>query len=586
MKLKIALCGLALILLGSCSHKNSSDPVELTDNVVPNSPSSPDTPPPPPSGDVPHLNKVKLIAQWLHMMGEQFDAVVLPKSYDTIINNYWQNLLSNNFAYQNYDKANDIDRGTASKVCTSPMPNAPSNQATIERALMQQGLDVYDGSVWQIALSLSSLNSKIYKSDQAQYVQDVQRYQRFLNKGFSDGFSGFQSYRAWQNPDRVKYTYNQSTMPDAEHSYLLKFISPSYADNWDPINNCALTWPEYDAITGEEAWAVLIGPVQTVYNLQKGASGWANDDNYLQVSKDALDAFLAMQNSQTGGVYRSVTQPLAAADKTISIENNFSLYAGLNLLKEALNARTLKSNEDLLALAKIQILQNGLLKFFTNSAGLLQVFDKDGYFYSSINSNYSTVSPGINNFAVDVQTWGSAVIASSPELSTAIAAAYGKNALFNMFENAINLGGYWSQDGTKLLGVGYTKQAKIDDDYVLSGEWTFGAINAAIVLADYYKDDETKQTILIQQAQQMLAGATQEVASAPDLASKPFPSTLSYLYANKRVYIPFGWFSNAVPSTASTGWALFVNSCYNPFELGGGHYSGICQKLGIELPRF
>lgn len=70
MKLKIALCGLALILLGSCSHKNSSDPVELTDNVVPNSPPSPDTPPPPPSGDVPHLNKVKLIAQWLHMMGE------------------------------------------------------------------------------------------------------------------------------------------------------------------------------------------------------------------------------------------------------------------------------------------------------------------------------------------------------------------------------------------------------------------------------------------------------------------------------------------------------------------------------------
>jgi len=60
------------------------------------------------------------------------------------------------------------------------------------------------------------------------------------------------------------------------------------------------------------------------------------------------------------------------------------------------------------------------------------------------------------------------------------------------------------------------------------------------------------------------------------------PNSIALLYANKRVWIPFGWFANAMPATASSGWAVMVYKCYNPFILGGGNMSDACAKVGIE----
>jgi len=42
-------------------------------------------------------------------------------------------------------------------------------------------------------------------------------------------------------------------------------------------------------------------------------------------------------------------------------------------------------------------------------------------------------------------------------------------------------------------------------------------------------------------------------------------------YANMRYYIPFGWWANSIPSTASTSWATMVDSNFNPFYLGGAY---------------
>jgi len=44
----------------------------------------------------------------------------------------------------------------------------------------------------------------------------------------------------------------------------------------------------------------------------------------------------------------------------------------------------------------------------------------------------------------------------------------------------------------------------------------------------------------------------------------------SYLYANKRFFIPWGWYANPIGATSSTGWAVFYDYLYNPFMLGGG----------------
>jgi len=47
----------------------------------------------------------------------------------------------------------------------------------------------------------------------------------------------------------------------------------------------------------------------------------------------------------------------------------------------------------------------------------------------------------------------------------------------------------------------------------------------------------------------------------------------SYLYANKRFFIPWGWYANPIGATSSTSWAVCNDFNYNPFMLGGGKNS-------------
>ena len=45
--------------------------------------------------------------------------------------------------------------------------------------------------------------------------------------------------------------------------------------------------------------------------------------------------------------------------------------------------------------------------------------------------------------------------------------------------------------------------------------------------------------------------------------------TKPYLYASRRYHIPFGWYANPLPSTASTAWVLMIADRYDPFGIGG-----------------
>ena len=45
-----------------------------------------------------------------------------------------------------------------------------------------------------------------------------------------------------------------------------------------------------------------------------------------------------------------------------------------------------------------------------------------------------------------------------------------------------------------------------------------------------------------------------------------FPQ-VSYLYSNRRFFVPFGWWANPVPAASSTAWALLVERGFNPFQL-------------------
>lgn len=533
-------------------------------------------------------DQIPMEALWLHANANRYGDVTLPKSFDS--NAYWQYLVNHNSDYQSFINLYDTHN------CVVPVDD--KNKATIERAMQQQGLDIYDGAVWQIALAIAA-------KDNPAYLLDVEGFKNFLARGIQ-GPGSFQSYYAFNG-----YTYNGVSMPLAKNSYLLKFVSPSWASNYDGVNDCNMQWPEWSAVTGEEAWAVFIGPVQSIYLLNDGANNpkWSSDaqaGDYIQLGINALGAIQQMQ-APNGGVYRNVAPPGQPQNFDISLENNFSLYAGLTMFEQALKAqvatqsaklKTLNKTANSAAVSKLQqsiasdvdyitrtnIIRQGLVKFFAGQGGI-SVFDRAGnYFYSSVNG--TAVS---KDFAVDVQTWGATVIATSPkkdpqypdepDLLQTMTDTYGADLMYNILESAISQSGYYDNTN-KLLGVGYTAQKKEDPFYELSGEWTLGAINAAIVLADHYKQDADKRATLIKQAGEMIVGVTNEASNLQG-SQTGGTSRLSYLYANKRAFIPFGWFSNKSPATASTGWSLMVNSCFNPLELGGGDYKAVCQELKL-----
>ena len=102
---------------------------------------------------------------------------------------------------------------------------------------------------------------------------------------------------------------------------------------------------------------------------------------------------------------------------------------------------------------------------------------------------------------------------------------------------------------------------------IWSAEWTFGAINMAQLMSQWYKDagDDTRATSLLLDAQSMYNQVTNLWPQG-----LRFPDG-SYVYANKRFFIPWGWFSNPISALCSTAWSVMIERNYDPFHLGGGN---------------
>jgi len=74
--------------------------------------------------------------------------------------------------------------------------------------------------------------------------------------------------------------------------------------------------------------------------------------------------------------------------------------------------------------------------------------------------------------------------------------------------------------------------------------------------------------MLLQEADRMRNAIENELTIHGSINGYDCPGVL---YSNKRYFIPFGWWANSVLSTASTGWAVFLDKNYNPMFLGGSY---------------
>jgi hypothetical protein len=190
------------------------------------------------------------------------------------------------------------------------------------------------------------------------------------------------------------------------------------------------------------------------------------------------------------------------------MENNWSLYTGLGFLRAAvLDLRSaLPGYKEVLdfdldqSLLDLDRIQGGMVRFFMNKALVWHAKGQpfgdplaigSGFFLQGTAGRAGAARGNTDAFATDVQTWGIAAILGDRKLEQALEPVYGKDFLYDMFQSAIGLGGYWRPDGDGrpvLAGIGFNAQKVQDPASQMSGEWTWGAINAAIVLADFYRE--------------------------------------------------------------------------------------------------
>lgn len=420
--------------------------------------------------------------------------------------------------------------------------NAP--ESVIERLMIRYELNIYDGAVWQIALSLQ-------KNAAYQQLVDAQT-QRLLS-----GKSGSLGILA-QSP---AFTYNGQTVT-GDGAFIFRSIAESYGEMIDPLTNSSVApagFPQaeqglhkadFRPVLGENAWATVIGPLQSAY-LEYGAQ-IPMDSPEMRVAVSKLKTFEIMQDAFTGGVLYAPTGTSGAQEGGISAENNISLLAGLRMLREAIGTRDPATTKVIDELITRDAKGPGIEDYFKE-----RVYDPA----QGILSSGGFVSRGLEggphyeayeNLAVDVQTWGLTVLGANW-----VDMQFGEGTAFRIWSNTRQRAGF-VQDGV-LQGIGYT-----DGTSMLSGEWTLGAVLMAKEMAKAYRTsypDWAQQ--LNQDADTMLLGVQTLKISNPD-------GSIGYLYANMEGPTGFGWMARRIQHTGATnGWMILMLLNFNPFVLGG-----------------
>eukprot|EP01062_Namystynia_karyoxenos_P004309 TRINITY_DN11526_c0_g1_i1.p1 TRINITY_DN11526_c0_g1~~TRINITY_DN11526_c0_g1_i1.p1 ORF type:complete len:928 (+),score=313.54 TRINITY_DN11526_c0_g1_i1:69-2852(+) len=124
--------------------------------------------------------------------------------------------------------------------------------------------------------------------------------------------------------------------------------------------------------------------------------------------------------------------------------------------------------------------------------------------------------------------------------------------------------------GTTKFAYANCSSAQVEE--VFSGEWTLGAVNwLRLVAAESgYAQDKVDQ--LIAEADFMRMYVEKELLARMPV-QRGYDDHWGILYGSARYYVPFGWWSNPVQSTASTGWAVATDMGWNPLMINGAYSS-------------
>lgn len=493
-----------------------------------------------------------------------------------------------------------------------------------ERVSVHHGTNLYDAATWQIAVMLGAVRQGYVPAADSDAYRLATNVTRLLTDRDSLGLPAEATIGQRAVTRGSRYRYGDQTVRNSERAYVYRMgaggwlvADPLKDSRWGsliraeglPGNNPRyqaglISWPDWMPVTGENAWAHFLGPLHTAYLHhveQRGGTHVPASDPALRHAIAMLPTFAALQLPIGGIRYAPAGEQAgegvdAANPWFVSVENNFSVYAGLEVLRGTLR-QTLEHEANLAAkdrtaiedaLERLQVMiDGGRFDDGRATAGLLEFFRRhawhDGEFVQGGLANdprrAAAWVPVLSPRAVDVTTWGIAALGADR-----IDDWFGHGAALRSWQALKRWGGYGT--GTSLRGVGYSDRDGngIDErgnfrQGVLSGEWTAGAILAVLELQRHHADDLTALAALRADEQGLLAGLLSMRYDQYLLEAFPGkprrytelvkPHGKPYLYASRRHYIPFGWYANPLPSTASTSWAIFVENRYDPFLYGG-----------------
>jgi hypothetical protein len=513
----------------------------------------------------------------------------------------------------------------------------PGAALQAERVNVHNGTNIYDAATWQIATMLGAVVNRFGNFLDAEPYRLVSEQNAVLSGGYVAPGMPLGSRATTR---QGLYVYNGVVIGDARAAYAFRMTPAAWLAD-DPLKDSQfarllrvgtlpanspqyqpgrISWNDWKPITGDNAWAFLVGPLHAAYLHYVVARHGAYvpfGDAGVQNALAVLPAFAAMQ-SPLGAVYYAPSGTLDnSSDRPVnphfvSVENNLSVYAGLQILDATLAAELAHesgleaSSRDRIAAARgiiATLIQGGqphaaartqgLLAFFRSSAWQAGEFVQAGY-ANDPGAGKEWLAVGEPK-AVDVSTWGIASL--GPER---IDQWFGFGAAFEVWRRLKQWGGYGV--GQSLWGVGYSDAdgngRTPDGGYrsgVLSAEWTAGAIVMVRSLLRHYgatprrareyarareflgelRADESSMIRGVQELRfdRYVAGSMPgKPANYRNLIMEPTGPLAAqpYLYASTRYRIPFGWYANPLPSTCATAWILLVADNYDPFVYGGG----------------
>ncbi len=514
----------------------------------------------------------------------------------------------------------------------APAPG-PAAELQTERVNTHNGINIYDAAVWQIAVVLGQVANGFVNAYAAE-AYDLASNQTLLLREGHGGDALTATAGANRAPTRKDlFVYNGQAISDPEKAYAFRMLGrewlsldPFVGTPYESLIRVAgplpshnpmyargrISWSDWKPITGENAWAFLLGPLQAAYlhyvRHRKGTFV-PFEDLAVQQALAVLPAFAAMQ-SEIGAVYYAPTGTAGNVSGTlvhpcqVSVENNLSVYAGLNLLRALLRTQ-LSGQADLSgrdkrairqALSTIQtMLHGGAMGRNRFTAGLLDFLQHrawhEGLFVqgglaNARDQNQAWV-PTLSPRAVDANTWAVTALGARQ-----IDAWFGNGTAYHLWQRVKSWGAYGA--GPTLWGVGYSDQdgngittEGLYRQGVFSVEWTAGAIFMVRNMRRYYSkawaegalDAKAYVEDLARDEQAMLAGLlnlrhdhypTVDFPGKPQAYARLIETrALPYLYASRRMRIPFGWHANPIPSTCATAWVILVADDYDPFGYAG-----------------